>query len=263
MRLWHELAGDGPPVVLVHEGICDARMWEPQWSSFPPAHRTVRLDLRGFGRSPIPPEPFSHAADVAELLDAPRASGRRRSSGSRSAAWWRSTSPSPGRSSSRRWSWSARRSTSTSWSDEMESFDEAEEAALERGDLDARGRAQPADVGRRAAPRPRRGRPGAARPGRPRCSGGRSSSSWPPGTTAEDELLGPADVGGRLGEVAVPALVIVGELDFDDMHAIAARLEAEIPGADAAPGSMRPRTCRAWSARSEFDRLVLGFLARL
>ncbi|MET0823951.1 MAG: alpha/beta hydrolase, partial [Solirubrobacterales bacterium] len=69
MRLWHELAGDGPPVVLVHEGICDARMWEPQWSSFPPVHRTVRLDLRGFGRSPIPPEPFSHAADVAELLD--------------------------------------------------------------------------------------------------------------------------------------------------------------------------------------------------
>jgi pimeloyl-ACP methyl ester carboxylesterase len=52
--LWHELAGDGPPVLLLHEGICDSRVWEPQWRTFPLAHRTVRCDLRGFGRTPLP-----------------------------------------------------------------------------------------------------------------------------------------------------------------------------------------------------------------
>src|SRR3954451_10727733 len=69
MELWHEIAGDGPPVLLIHAGICDSRMWEPQWRTFPKAHRTVRCDLRGFGRTPFLAEPFAHARDVVELLE--------------------------------------------------------------------------------------------------------------------------------------------------------------------------------------------------
>ena len=37
VELHYEVAGEGPPVVLVHEGIADSRMWEPQWTSFPRA----------------------------------------------------------------------------------------------------------------------------------------------------------------------------------------------------------------------------------
>jgi 3-oxoadipate enol-lactonase len=69
MKLWHEVAGEGRPVLLIHEGICDSRMWKSQWQTFPQVHRTVRCDLRGFGETPLPTEPYSNARDVVELLD--------------------------------------------------------------------------------------------------------------------------------------------------------------------------------------------------
>ncbi|HEY8236943.1 MAG TPA: alpha/beta hydrolase [Gaiellaceae bacterium] len=68
-ELYREVAGEGPPVVLVHAGICDSRMWDPQWETFPRAHRVVRYDLRGFGRSPLRPGRYSPPADLIALLD--------------------------------------------------------------------------------------------------------------------------------------------------------------------------------------------------
>ena len=44
----------------------------------------------------------------------------------------------------------------------------------------------------------------------------------------DEEPLVP-DVADRLGEIAVPTLVLVGEEDVEDIHAVAARLAAEIP----------------------------------
>lgn len=64
-----ETAGAGEPVVLVHAGITDSRMWEPQVEHLAPAHHVVRYDLRGFGRSTIPPEPFAHHEDLIALFD--------------------------------------------------------------------------------------------------------------------------------------------------------------------------------------------------
>jgi hypothetical protein len=29
----HEVAGEGPPVLLIHEGMCDS-IWESQWRTF-------------------------------------------------------------------------------------------------------------------------------------------------------------------------------------------------------------------------------------
>ncbi len=68
--VYHEVAGDGAAVALLHSGICDSRMWDPQWEAFGEKHRVVRCDLRGFGRSPLPAGRFAHPADVIELLDA-------------------------------------------------------------------------------------------------------------------------------------------------------------------------------------------------
>src|SRR5262245_51551089 len=70
MTLHHELVGAGPDVVLLHEGITDSGMWDPQWTSFAGRYRLLRLDLQGFGSSPITEAPLRHAASVAELLDA-------------------------------------------------------------------------------------------------------------------------------------------------------------------------------------------------
>jgi 3-oxoadipate enol-lactonase len=67
--LEHDVAGAGRAVVLLHSGVCDRRMWEPQWRSLGERFRVVRCDLRGYGATPVPPESFSHAGDVVALLD--------------------------------------------------------------------------------------------------------------------------------------------------------------------------------------------------
>lgn len=71
MTLAHDVAGDGPVVVLLHSGVCDRRMWDAQWPGLIDAgHRVVRCDFRGFGETAAPDRPYNDADDVLELLDA-------------------------------------------------------------------------------------------------------------------------------------------------------------------------------------------------
>lgn len=65
---WHD--GDGPPLVLVHAGVADARMWEPLLPALTGSHRVVRYDMRGFGRTRSAPGAFVPARDLSALLDA-------------------------------------------------------------------------------------------------------------------------------------------------------------------------------------------------
>src|SRR6266536_3494447 len=67
--LAHDVEGDGPAVLFVHEGITDRRMWEPQVGPFVDAGYTVvRCDLRGYGDSELTPGPISNTGDLRELL---------------------------------------------------------------------------------------------------------------------------------------------------------------------------------------------------
>ncbi|HYI24821.1 MAG TPA: alpha/beta fold hydrolase, partial [Thermomicrobiales bacterium] len=68
-NLWVEEAGSGRAVVLVHSGITDCRMWDDQWIPLTRDCRVIRYDLRGHGRSSIPPAPFAHAEDLHALLN--------------------------------------------------------------------------------------------------------------------------------------------------------------------------------------------------
>src|SRR5580693_3784169 len=70
-RLAYEVAGDGPPVVLVHGFGLDLRMWDPQVEPLAARFRVVRYDCRGFGASgPFDPAvPYTHAGDLLALLD--------------------------------------------------------------------------------------------------------------------------------------------------------------------------------------------------
>jgi 3-oxoadipate enol-lactonase len=62
--------GSESPVVLVHAGIADRRMWDPLWDLLTARMDAVRVDLRGFGESDIAPEaPYSHPGDLWETLD--------------------------------------------------------------------------------------------------------------------------------------------------------------------------------------------------
>jgi pimeloyl-ACP methyl ester carboxylesterase len=68
-RIHYEVAGEGEPLVLVHAGIADSRMWEGQVTAFAAQYRVVRLDLRGFGKTEMVEGPFSHHEDLRGLLD--------------------------------------------------------------------------------------------------------------------------------------------------------------------------------------------------
>lgn len=68
-QLYFEVAGDGPPMILLHAGVADSRMWDDQFAIFAEHFRVVRFDLRGFGRSIMPAGEFSNHDDVAGLLD--------------------------------------------------------------------------------------------------------------------------------------------------------------------------------------------------
>ncbi|HRN68583.1 MAG TPA: alpha/beta hydrolase [Promineifilum sp.] len=64
----YEMAGIGPPVVLIHAGIADSRMWEGQFAPLSRWFRVVRYDMRGFGLTPPAEGVFSHTGDLAALL---------------------------------------------------------------------------------------------------------------------------------------------------------------------------------------------------
>lgn len=243
-------------MVLIHAGICDSRMWDPQWETFRPSHRVLRYDMRGFGRSPVGPGSYSNAGDLIDLLEqqgVAKASLVGVSMGGRVALEVAIARPElvdalvlvgagfPGHD----------------WSAEMNAADEAEMAALKRGDLDAAvevalrtwvdgPRRRPedvdSDVRARVAEMQRRA----------------YELQLPVWETAEEEPL-VGDLSERVGEVDAPTLVLVGEEDVRDMHEIAGRLERELPNARRAsiantahvPSMERPR---------EFDQLVLPFL---
>jgi pimeloyl-ACP methyl ester carboxylesterase len=62
--------GDGPAVTLLHPGIWDARVWDEQVPALVDAgFRVIRYDLRGFGGSSWPQEPYSDVEDLRAVLD--------------------------------------------------------------------------------------------------------------------------------------------------------------------------------------------------
>ena len=257
----YDTAGDGPPVVLVHAGDGDRRLWDGQMDAFSARHRVVRLDLRGFGESAIPGMPFSYVDDLRALLDhleIERTAVVGNSFGGRVSLHFALVCPE--------------RTTAlvlvdaalSGWEGSafFEEFDEEEETLLDGGQIDAavelnlrtwldgpEREAAPVapDVRARVAEMQRssfetlvRAYEGSPEPG---------PVSWadPPAAT-------------RLGDVSVPTLVVVGTLDQPDFLRISARLAAEIPGAEHA--ELETAHLPALERPDEFNEVVLEFLGR-
>ncbi len=69
-RLWYDESGNGPAVLLLHGGLGDSGLWEPVVPFLAERFRTIRTDLRFFGRSTGPAVPWSWQEDVVGVLDA-------------------------------------------------------------------------------------------------------------------------------------------------------------------------------------------------
>jgi 3-oxoadipate enol-lactonase len=255
--LYVEQAGAGSPVVLLHEGIGDSRMWDPQWKPYSERFHVVRYDMRGFGQSPPAVGSYSLSGDLVALLDHLQlgpATLVGMSLGGSVAMEATIARPdlvsklvlvAPGLRG-----FEMNDETKAGWAEE--------EAALERGDDD-----EAVEVNLRMwVDGPSRS-PDDVDPELRRKVGEmqrRAIDIWrEAGEEGEHEPL-VEDWGERLGEIAVPTLVLVGDLDRAEMLEIADKLEAEIPNVR--------RSTIAGAAHvtnmeqpEEFDRLVLEFLA--
>jgi pimeloyl-ACP methyl ester carboxylesterase len=67
--LYYETLGKGAPVILIHGGFGDRRMWDPQFETLSQAFRVVRYDHRGFGKSSASTQAYSPVADLVKLMD--------------------------------------------------------------------------------------------------------------------------------------------------------------------------------------------------
>jgi pimeloyl-ACP methyl ester carboxylesterase len=68
-RIHYERTGEGLPVVFLHAGVADHRMWQPQVAAFAKRFDVIRPDMRGFGKSELPPARWSPVEDVRALVD--------------------------------------------------------------------------------------------------------------------------------------------------------------------------------------------------
>ena len=259
MILHHELQGDGPPLLLVHAGVADLRMWAGVAQRLSSVHRVIVCDLRGFGRTPLRDGRFSHADDLVSLLDdigvALTAVGGA-SFGGAVALELAIRAPERVRALALM---DPAIGEPFQWSDEVRAFGDAEDAALEAGDVE---RAVELNV-RMWLDRTGR-EPGAVDPDVRALVAAMQRDAFVAqlGVDAEPEALDPP-LAERLGDVRAPALVMVGEDDVPDFRQIAERLVAQlpaarplqvIPGAAHLPALERPGAVSA---------LLLEFLADL
>ena len=214
-------------VLLLHAGIADSRMWRFQIPALEAAgYRVIAPDLRGFGTRRLEPAPFSHLGDVEELVDGPLGVVGN-SLGGRVALEFALHRPelverlvliAPGLPG---WEWSD--ATRAGWAEEEE--------ALERGDFEA---AAEASV-RMWVDGPNRS-PGDVDAGvradvtaMVLGSYELQHAAWEAGAR-EEELLD-APVRSLLSEIRCPTLVLLGDKDVEDMHAIADHVAGAILGA--------------------------------
>jgi 3-oxoadipate enol-lactonase len=241
--LWFEESGSGEPVVLLHEGVVDSRIWEPVVPLLD-GFRAVAYDQRGYGRSPMWDGPYSPIDDLIGLLDElgiDRAALVGASRGGRIALATALTAPErvsalvlvgsglPGHRLS------------------IEGTPEQEarwQAAEDSGDLEALAELDMeiwAPLGADAELRA-------------------MFLENAEASNADDPATGEPNVASRLGEIGVPTLVITGGRDVAAINEVGAILAAGIPGAGhteiAEADHMHP-----WRAPEELARLVREFLA--
>jgi len=67
--LYYEVAGKGNAIVMIHGGLLTKEMWDGSFESLARKYRVVRYDLRNHGKSRSEAATFAHFSDLKTLLD--------------------------------------------------------------------------------------------------------------------------------------------------------------------------------------------------
>lgn len=252
--LYYEVAGQGHPLLLIHAGIADSRMWDEQFPVFARHYRVVRFDLRGYGKSAIPPNLFAEYEDPAALLHflgMEQAHVVAVSFGGKIAIDFTLAHPDMVTSLVL----VAPLVVGYPESAEVQQFNEEEERLLEQGDLDA---AAELNV-RTWVDGPRR-MPEQVNAGvRERVREMQYHAFTVPVPEGADEIPLELPAIERLAEIRVPTLLIIGEYDLAEKHALVDLLATEIPRAQRVAVANAAHMLNM-EQPDEFNRLVLDFL---
>lgn len=225
-QVYYEVAGKGQPLVLLHAGVADSRMWDEQFTVFAQQYRVIRYDLRGYGQSQVPAQAFQAYEELAQLLQQLQISRTHLvgiSYGGKIALDFTLAHPEM----VEKLVLVAPSVSGTTPSPEVLQFAEEEEAALEAEDLD---RATELNL-RMWVDGPKR-EPGMVKSEvreRVREMQRRAFDTVFPEEAIEQDLEPPA--ANRLHEVQAPTLIIVGDYDIQPKIAQAHQLAADISGA--------------------------------
>jgi pimeloyl-ACP methyl ester carboxylesterase len=254
-RLWYEMAGSGPAVVMLHGHLVDSGQWDDQFDVFSREFTVVRYDARGFGRSDQPTEPFAYYEDLRSLLtvlgiDRPLLIGC--SGGGSSTINLALAYPEVPRALVLVGTGLPGYRSSGGESQTMVELGEALEQAYQRGDVDAA-----VELGLRLWTDGERRRPEDVDAGA-RARTGEMMRRLFSRPRVEVEPTDPLAVS-RVGELHLPTLVVVGADDALRIREIADLVEARVAGArkvviqDAGhhPNMEHPE---------EFNEVVLNFL---
>ena len=244
---WDE-TGTGEAVVLIHAFSVDRRMWDAQVEVLRPHYRVLRYDLRGHGTSVGATEPFSAVEDLAALLEErgiARAALVGLSNGARIAVDFALTHPN-------RVSRLVLAGPGLSGYVPKEKMDWMQPvfAAARAGDAEKAANLW-AETPLMAIP----GHPEGAATLRKLVLA--NAGLWKLTSNPEKPMTPPAI--GRLGEIKAPVLVILGERDLPDSHAVADLLIANVPGSRKVviPGAGH---VVGLAAPTAFNDALMGFL---
>jgi len=75
VKIYYEVHGSGPPLILTHGYSSTSAMWNGQVEALSKHHKLILWDMRGHGQSDYPADPAAYSealtvADIAALLDA-------------------------------------------------------------------------------------------------------------------------------------------------------------------------------------------------
>ena len=68
-KIYYEVEGAGHPLLLIHGGLGSLRMWDVNVPVFATRYRVIRYDTRGFGRTETEDVEFANHDDAVAVLD--------------------------------------------------------------------------------------------------------------------------------------------------------------------------------------------------